>query len=130
MKKIFALIMVLVMGGTATFAFSACSDSDTEPSESNVQSPSDDSERTVNEDAKALLQAAQEEILTSTCPEIDGTIEDLDSYDVVFVGYPNWNADMPYILYTFFEAYDFQGKQLYLSIPTAEADFRRHIRNT
>lgn len=28
------------------------------------------------------------------------------------MGYPNWNADMPYILYTFFETYDFSGKTI------------------
>ena len=63
-------------------------------------------------DHDALLAVAQEEIRTNARPEIEGTIEDFDSYDVVFVGYPNWNADMPYILYTFFETYDFSGKTI------------------
>lgn len=49
-------------------------------------------------DHDELLAVAQNEIRTNARPEIDGTIEDFDSYDVVFVGYPNWNADMPYIL--------------------------------
>ncbi|PWM69344.1 MAG: flavodoxin [Eubacteriales Family XIII. Incertae Sedis bacterium] len=60
----------------------------------------------------ALLEAAREEVRTNARPEIEGTIEDFDSYDVVFVGYPNWNGDMPYILYTFFESYDFSGKTI------------------
>lgn len=59
-----------------------------------------------------LLEAAQEEIRTDARPEIEGTIENFDSYDVVFVGYPNWNADMPYIMYTFFETYGFSGKTI------------------
>lgn len=59
-----------------------------------------------------LLAAAQKEIRTNARPEIDGVIENFDSYDMVFVGYPNWNADMPYILYTFFETYDFSGKTI------------------
>lgn len=63
-------------------------------------------------DHDALLEAAQEEIRTNARPEIDGAIEDFDSYDAVFVGYPNWNADMPYILYTFFETYDFSQKTI------------------
>lgn len=63
-------------------------------------------------DHDALLEAAQEEIRTNARPEIDGTIENFDSYDVVFVGYPNWNADMPYIMYSFFESYDFSGKTI------------------
>lgn len=60
----------------------------------------------------ALLEVAQEEIRTNARPEIEGTIENFDSYDVVFVGYPNWNADMPYIMYSFFESYDFSGKTI------------------
>ena len=63
-------------------------------------------------DHDELLAVAQNEIRTNARPEIDGTIENFDSYDVVFVGYPNWNADMPYILYTFFETYDFSGKTI------------------
>ena len=65
-------------------------------------------------DHNVFLEAAQEEIKTNARSEIEGTIEDFDSYDVVFVGYPNWNVDMPYILYTytFFETYDFSGKTI------------------
>lgn len=63
-------------------------------------------------DHDALLEVAQEEIRTNARPEINGTIENFDSYDVVFVGYPNWNADMPYIMYSFFESYDFSGKTI------------------
>lgn len=63
-------------------------------------------------DHEALLEAAQDEIRTNVHPEINGKIENFDSYDVVFVGYPNWNADMPYIMYTFFENYDFSGKTI------------------
>lgn len=59
-----------------------------------------------------LLEVAQDEIRTSARPEINGSIENFDSYDVVFVGYPNWNADMPYIMYSFFENYDFSGKTI------------------
>lgn len=63
-------------------------------------------------DHEELLEAAQDEIRTNARPEINGTIENFDSYDVVFVGYPNWNADMPYIMYSFFESYDFSGKTI------------------
>jgi len=63
-------------------------------------------------DHDELLRVAQNEIRTHARPEIEGTIENFDSYDTVFVGYPNWNSDMPYILYTFFETYDFSGKTI------------------
>lgn len=40
------------------------------------------------------------------------TIENFDQYDTVFVGYSIWWSDMPMILYTFFDSYDFSGKTL------------------
>lgn len=39
-------------------------------------------------------------------------IENLEDYDTVFIGYPNWWADMPMVMYSFFEEYDFAGKTI------------------
>ena len=44
--------------------------------------------------------------------ELASQIENLDSYDVIFMGYPNWNSDLPMPLYTFLEEYDFSGKTI------------------
>jgi flavodoxin len=33
-------------------------------------------------------------------------------YDVVFLGFPNWNADLPMPLYTFLESIDLSGKTI------------------
>ena len=48
---------------------------------------------------------------SSSRPAISGSI-DLSSYDTVYVGYPIWWADMPRIMYTFFDAYDLSGKTI------------------
>lgn len=45
-------------------------------------------------------------------PAIQGSITDFEQYDVIYVGYPIWWGDMPRILYTFFDAYDFSGKTI------------------
>lgn len=45
-------------------------------------------------------------------PAISGSITNLDQYDVIYVGYPIWWGDMPRILYTFFDSYDFGGKTI------------------
>ena len=37
---------------------------------------------------------------------------DLSGYDTLFIGYPNWNADLPMPLYTFLEEYDLSGKTI------------------
>ena len=59
-----------------------------------------------------LLKVAQEERRSNARPEIQDSIEDFEKYDIVFVGYPNWNADLPNIMYTFFDTYDFSGKTI------------------
>lgn len=45
-------------------------------------------------------------------PKIKDEIENFSDYETVFVGYPNWWGDMPMILYTFFDTYDFSGKTI------------------
>ena len=45
-------------------------------------------------------------------PAIQGSITDLEQYDVFYVGYPIWWGDMPRILYTFFDTYDLDGKTI------------------
>lgn len=37
-------------------------------------------------------------------------IKNIDEYETIYVGYPNWWGDMPMILYTFFEDYDLSNK--------------------
>ena len=43
-------------------------------------------------------------------PKIDGKIDNFDSYKTVFIGYPIWWGDLPMIMYTLLEEYDFSGK--------------------
>ena len=59
-----------------------------------------------------LLDFAYNEWSDGARPELSTQIENLDDYDYVFIGYPNWNADLPMPLYTFFEEYDFTGKTI------------------
>ena len=33
-------------------------------------------------------------------------------YDTIFIGYPTWWYDMPQVLYSFFDEYDFSGKTI------------------
>ena len=43
-------------------------------------------------------------------PEIKETVTNFDQYDTIFLGYPIWWGDLPMILHTFMESYDFTGK--------------------
>ncbi|BDF45110.1 hypothetical protein CE91St56_22330 [Lachnospiraceae bacterium] len=63
-------------------------------------------------DHLALVDQAKKEQTDEARPAIAAQIENPDQYDTIFVGYPNWWGDMPMILYTFFDEYDFSGKNI------------------
>ena len=58
----------------------------------------------------ALTEVAKEEQNNNARPAIKDTVENFDSYDVIYLGYPIWWGDLPMICYTFLESYDFTGK--------------------
>lgn len=45
-------------------------------------------------------------------PEIADRVDDMENYDVVFIGFPIWIREEPRIIDTFLESYDFSGKTL------------------
>ena len=45
-------------------------------------------------------------------PAISGGVENMDQYDVIFLGYPIWWSEAPRIINTFLESYDFSGKTI------------------
>ena len=45
-------------------------------------------------------------------PAISGSVENMEQYDIIFLGYPIWWGDAPRIMSTFVESYDFSGKTL------------------
>lgn len=45
-------------------------------------------------------------------PEIANTVADMESYDVVIVGFPIWWGVAPRIIETFLESYDMSGKTI------------------
>lgn len=55
---------------------------------------------------------ARQEQSANSRPEIKSKIQNIDDYDTIFIGYPIWYGDMPQILYTFLEGYDFSGKTI------------------
>lgn len=63
-------------------------------------------------DGGELINYADQEQSDNARPELTSHIENLDAYDTIFVGYPNWWYDMPQALYSFFDEYDFGGKTI------------------
>lgn len=61
-----------------------------------------------------VLDVAQQEKNSKARPELFENItqEQIDGYDVIFVGYPVWWYDAPMIIYSFLEANDYSGKKV------------------
>lgn len=63
-------------------------------------------------DHSTLVDQASAEKASAARPALAALPENLDLYDIIFLGYPNWWGDMPMILYTFLESVDLSGKTI------------------
>lgn len=59
-----------------------------------------------------LLEVSQQEMADNARPEIAGTVDNMEDYATIFIGYPNWWGDMPMIVYNFLESYDLSDKTI------------------
>lgn len=59
-------------------------------------------------------RADQEQNDPSARPEISGSVENMEDYDTIILGYPIWHGQAPRIISTFLESYDFSGKTILL----------------
>ncbi|MDE5721424.1 MAG: flavodoxin [Clostridia bacterium] len=57
-------------------------------------------------------RADREQADPSARPAINGSVENIGKYDVIFLGYPIWHGQAPKIIYSFLESYDFSGKKI------------------
>ena len=56
-------------------------------------------------DYQEMLQVSNREAETNARPAIKNKLENLDQYDIVFIGSPIWRSNPPMIMRTFYEAY-------------------------
>lgn len=65
-------------------------------------------------DWDACLERANDDRGEDARPQLQENVENLDHYDTVFLGYPNWWYGVPMALLSFLEENDLSGKQVYL----------------
>ena len=65
-------------------------------------------------DWDACLERANQERAEDARPELTASVEQLEQYDTVFLGYPNWWYGVPMALLSFLEENDLSDKQVYL----------------
>lgn len=81
------------------------------------------------DDYNELLDIAQQEQADHARPELSARVENWDSYDTVFVGYPDWWSDAPMLIYSFLESYDWTGKTLIPFCTSGGSGFGRSLDN-
>jgi flavodoxin len=64
------------------------------------------------DDYTETTEVAKNELRDDARPELAGSVKDIASYDVVFLGYPNWWGTIPMPVFTFLEGHDLAGKTI------------------
>ena len=64
------------------------------------------------EDYYELIEEAKQELRAKARPELTDTVKDMDQYDTIILGYPNWWGIPPMAVFSFLESYDFAGKKI------------------
>jgi flavodoxin len=63
-------------------------------------------------DYTKTTEVAKDELRAKARPMLTGHVENMNAYDIIFLGYPNWWGTMPMPVYTFLESYDFSEKTI------------------
>lgn len=63
-------------------------------------------------DYNTVLDEAQRDQNEQARPELAVHVENMDEYDTILLGYPNWWASIPMPIASFLEEYDFTGKTI------------------
>ena len=61
---------------------------------------------------QATTAQAKNEKNSKFRPPLASEVANIDSYDVIFVGYPIWWGTMPMVVFSFLEKYNFAGKTI------------------
>ena len=62
---------------------------------------------------RTCIAQAKKDLQAQARPEVLNLPENLDAYDEIYLGYPNYWGTMPMAVYTFLEKYDLTGKTIH-----------------
>lgn len=66
-----------------------------------------------SENYQTCIAEAKADLQKNARPEVLNLPDNLDGYDEIYLGYPNYWGTMPMAVYTFLEHYDFTGKTIH-----------------
>lgn len=64
-------------------------------------------------DYNTCIAQAKKDLQAKARPELVNLPENLDKYDEIYLGYPNYWGTMPMAVYTFLEHFNFSGKKIH-----------------
>lgn len=76
-------------------------------------------------DYNTVLEQAQQDQNAQARPELSTHVEDMEQYDIILLGYPNWWASIPMPAASFLEEYDLPARPSFPSAAMAAADSAR-----
>jgi flavodoxin len=63
-------------------------------------------------DYTETTHVAMDEKRANVRPELTAAVDNMEHYNVIYLGYPNWWNTFPMAVFTFLEMYDFSGKTI------------------
>lgn len=69
-------------------------------------------EEPYSSDYDECLDRASIEKAQNARPVLTTSVEDMQKYDIIFLGFPNWWYTVPMAIHSFLESYDFSGKTI------------------
>ena len=63
-------------------------------------------------DYQSTADIARQQQRENARPELASRVNNMNSYDIIFLGYPIWWGRMPMFFFTFLESYNFSGKTI------------------
>jgi flavodoxin len=79
------------------------------------------------EDYQKLADATKKERDENARPKLAGKVENMDDYDVIFVGYPIWWHTAPMAIDTFLESYNLSGKTIVPFCTSSSSDIKESM---
>lgn len=70
-------------------------------------------EKPYSEDYQTCVNEAREELAQNARPALVGKVEDIQKYDTIILGFPNWCSTCPMPILSFVENYDLAGKTIH-----------------
>nr|WP_297172206.1 flavodoxin [uncultured Agathobaculum sp.] len=64
-------------------------------------------------DYDTCIKQAQADLRERARPALVALPDSIDQYDTIYLGYPNYWGDVPMAVYTFLEAFDWNGKTIF-----------------